>query len=260
MTAAAKDRQYVTALARGLQVLTCFDASRTELGTSEIARLTGLPQPTVWRLCYTLLRDGYLVQSEHNDKLRPGVPVLGLGYSAIAATPIADFAHPSMQALATRHQGAVSLATVEGTNMIYLQRVQGSQIIMRNMTAGSRVPVLTSATGWAYLAGLEPQRRKRMLSQLQQAEPDLYAQMLPKIQRAFKQYERTGYIVNKGLLHPQINGVAVPVVSADHSRLLALSSGGINQVFTDAKLAEVGPELKELAATLAPALSAQHLA
>ena len=38
--------------------------------------------------------------------------------------------------------------------------------------------------------------------------------------------------------------------------LLALSSGGISQVFDDAKLAEVGQELKLLAARLAPALNA----
>lgn len=49
-----EDRQFVASLAKGLEVLRCFTPARPELGTSEIARLTGMPQPTVWRLCYTL--------------------------------------------------------------------------------------------------------------------------------------------------------------------------------------------------------------
>src|SRR3954470_22827873 len=82
-----KDRQFVTALARGLGVLRCFTHATPELGTAEIARMTGLPQPTVWRLCHTLMQEGYLVQADRGDKLRPGIPVLSLGYAAIAGTP-----------------------------------------------------------------------------------------------------------------------------------------------------------------------------
>ena len=76
---AAADRQFVTALGRGLAVLRCFDAMRTQLGTTEIAQMTKLPQPTVWRLCYTLQQLGYLVQAPDSDKLRIGMAVLGLG-------------------------------------------------------------------------------------------------------------------------------------------------------------------------------------
>lgn len=47
-----------------------------QLGTTEIAQMTRMPQPTVWRLCYTLQQLGYLVQSPDNpDKLRIGMAV-----------------------------------------------------------------------------------------------------------------------------------------------------------------------------------------
>ena len=36
------DPQFVTALARGVEVLRCFTAKRPELGTTDIAQLTGL--------------------------------------------------------------------------------------------------------------------------------------------------------------------------------------------------------------------------
>jgi hypothetical protein len=49
--------------------------------------------------------------------------------------------------------------------------------------------------------------------------------------------------------------VAVPIKSPDSATLLSLSSGGISQVFVPEKLAEIGLELKDLAAKLAPLLS-----
>lgn len=59
--AAAVDRKYVTALARGLAILGEFE-SETSLGNREIAAHTGLSPATVTRLTYTLLQLGYLRQ------------------------------------------------------------------------------------------------------------------------------------------------------------------------------------------------------
>lgn len=252
-----KDRQFVTALARGLEVLRCFDATRPSLGTSDIAKLTGLPQPTVWRLCHTLLEEGYLVQSDRNDKLRLGIRVLNLGYAGIAATPIAELARPDMQEIATRHQGAVSLGARDGDCMIYLQRCQGSQIVLKDMSAGSRVPILCSATGWAYIAGLQEAERKVMFNELRRSDAKMFKEFIPKIADALKEYAQTGYVTNMGSLHPHINAVAVPVASEDRSILLSLSSGGINQLFNAKKLKLVGEDLKKLALQLGAALTAQ---
>ncbi|MDH3232081.1 MAG: helix-turn-helix domain-containing protein, partial [Alphaproteobacteria bacterium] len=58
--AGAKDRQFVTALARGLEVLRAFQEGGP-LGNQEIARRTGLPKPTVSRLTHTLKQLGYIV-------------------------------------------------------------------------------------------------------------------------------------------------------------------------------------------------------
>ena len=49
-----KDRQFVTALARGLDILRAFHAGEGMLGNQEIAHRTGLPKPTVARLTHTL--------------------------------------------------------------------------------------------------------------------------------------------------------------------------------------------------------------
>jgi hypothetical protein len=49
-----KDRRFVSALARGLEVLTCFKPGDRFLGNGQIAARTGVPKATVSRLTQTL--------------------------------------------------------------------------------------------------------------------------------------------------------------------------------------------------------------
>ncbi|HEX8478422.1 MAG TPA: helix-turn-helix domain-containing protein, partial [Telluria sp.] len=48
------DRQFVSALARGLEILRCFRPGESLLSNSEMARRTGMPKPTISRLTHTL--------------------------------------------------------------------------------------------------------------------------------------------------------------------------------------------------------------
>jgi DNA-binding IclR family transcriptional regulator len=253
-----KDPLFVTALARGMDVLRCFTAANPELGTSQIARLTGLPQPTVWRLCHTLLELGYLDAIPGRQSMRPGIRLLGLGQAVLFGQPIAELALPHMQAIASRHEGAVSLGARDGLSMIYLQRCQGSAIILADMRVGSRVPLATSATGWAYIAGLGQAERKAVLNELRAERRANWPDIETKLLDALTDYDSTGYIINIGSLHARINSVAVPIHSPDGSEILSLSSGGISQVFDPAKLAEIGCELQNLAGKLAPLLTLQR--
>lgn len=249
-----KDRQFVTALARGLDILRCFNRARPALGTAEIARLTGLPQPTVWRLCYTLLQEGFLIMGDQN-KLKLGIPVLSLGYAVLGETPIAELARPYMLEIALKHQGAVSLGARDRTDMVYLQRCQGASIILGDLRVGSRVPLARSVTGWAYLAGLDVAERESLYAELAHTTP-AWTELRPKIDEALANFEHSGYVVNKGSLHPQVNAVAVPLRSDDGKVLLSLSSGGISQIFDDQRLSEIGEALKQLCTLLRPALDA----
>jgi len=57
---ASEDRRFITALARGLELLRCFKPQDRWLAHQELARRTGLPHATVSRLSFTLTSLGYL--------------------------------------------------------------------------------------------------------------------------------------------------------------------------------------------------------
>jgi DNA-binding transcriptional ArsR family regulator len=79
------DRQFVNALARGLEILRCFRPGEIYLTNTELAKRTGLPKPTISRLTHTLTRLGYLEYSEDQGRYQLGSGVLALGYSLLSA-------------------------------------------------------------------------------------------------------------------------------------------------------------------------------
>ena len=67
-----KDRNFVTALARGLELLRAFGTGEEYLGNAELSNRTHIPRPTVSRLTYTLTQLGYLQHNRHLEKYRLG--------------------------------------------------------------------------------------------------------------------------------------------------------------------------------------------
>lgn len=135
----AKDRQFVTALARGLRILDCFSSAHPELSGTEISTMLGLPQPTVWRLCRTMVKLGYLV-ADGEDRLWPALPALRLGYTVLSGMTIGELARPHLQELAEEIGGAAGLAVRDGSDMRFIERCESDSQLLMSLRVGSGVP------------------------------------------------------------------------------------------------------------------------
>jgi DNA-binding IclR family transcriptional regulator len=213
-------------LTRGLEILRCFSRSGVALGSSDIARLTGYSQPTVWRLCQTLLQQGYLVSVGDSGKFRPGLSVLALGFAALEDMPLSELALPLMQDLSKRFYAAVGLTTRERSSMLFVQRCEVDAILTLNVRTGSRVPLVETATGWAYLAGLPDPQRDELSRELEREDPKKWRQCAPLIRNAIAEYESTGIVVNEGHFVPTLNSVATPLRRPVEGRRYVLICSG----------------------------------
>jgi DNA-binding IclR family transcriptional regulator len=255
--AEVKDRQFVTALARGVDVMRCFTPARPELGTTEIAELIGLPQSTVWRLCYTLQRLGLLVPGRDPQRLRPGYGLLSLGYATLVKGDVAEAATPAMREIAERFGVAVSLAARDRDSMVIVARAEAPTILRLALSVGSALPIATSALGWAWLSGLPEQERRQTLARLRRSAGAAWADQAPDIEAALAHHAREGFVFNLRRFHPDVNAIGVPVVAPGGRRVMALNCGGAVSVATRERLAgPIATALKALAARLAPVLEA----
>ncbi len=246
----ASDPLYVTALARGLSILKCCGESEVDLSVTEIAKRLAVPQSTVWRSCYTMLKLGYLVRVDQ-DRLRPGLSLLGLGHAALSRHPLAELARPEMEKIAARLRASVSLGVRDGFEMLYIERVDYGPVIYPGLRKGSRISVLSSAMGWAYVAALAEPQREKLLSQLKLKTKDQYQRTAGPLTEAVKYYQSHGFIVNSGIIHPELNAVGVPVGLAPQAPVASLGFGGLKAEFPMRRLLnEVAPLLRGLAREL----------
>ncbi|WP_439520192.1 IclR family transcriptional regulator [Hydrogenophaga sp.] len=244
----------VTALLRGLAVLRCFDHGRERLGSSEIARMIDLPQPTVWRLCKTLEHGGYLTSDSDGSRFRPGLSILTLGYSALDTLELAELARPLLKDIAERFKGASSLSTREGTTMLYIQRAESPHAFLKlNVRAGSQVPIISSGTGWGYLAGLPPEARKEVIQACRKADPAQHKRVEKHLLAALAEFPNQGYVVNVDVFFQGLTTVSIPLSSpASSTPYVLICTAATSDMASPAVRAEAGQALKQAAAQLRP--------
>src|ERR1700732_604789 len=148
------DGHFVTALARGLEVLACFRHGDRMLGNQELSKRCGLAKSTVSRLTHTLTHLGYLIYVEESAKYSLGTATLSLGSAMLSRLDIRQLAHPLMQQLAEFGQCMVSLGSRDRLSMIYIDAVRGSAAVTLSLDSGARIQIPTSAMGRAYLTAV----------------------------------------------------------------------------------------------------------
>ena len=251
-----EDNQLVLAVLRGLEILEAFRPNGPMLGNTALAELTGLPKPTVSRLTYTLMRSGYLTFHRQRREYELGPRAVALGAVALSRMNIRRLAIPMMEQVA-QHGFNVGLGIRDGHVMVYTDACQGASLVGLRLFAGSRIPLLTSAMGRAYLGAIDEGERTGLLDELKPGYTGNWKQVVDGIERAAREIQEHGYCVSLGDWHADINGVAAPIAIPDDDRVYVVNVGGPAYMLTEEKIrTTLGPDVARLAqdvrGTLAP--------
>ena len=248
----SQDRQFVTALARGLEVLRCFEPGDRHLGNQDIAERTGLPKPTISRLTHTLTRMGYLYHNERLGKYQLGTGVLSLGFSLLSNLEVLKIARPLMQELADRSHTQVSVGTRDRLSMLLLdsrERIEATVSLPRE--PGTRIPIANTAMGRALLCGLPEDEREILMDNIRQQDPANWPNQKTCIEQAMRDYQERGFCLSIGQWRSDVNAVAVPMLPIAGSRRLAFNCAAPSFVLRQHMLEDdIGPRLVNLVRTI----------
>ena len=145
--------QFVQSLARGLGVITAFDAEHDELTLSEVAARTNLSRAATRRFLLTLVELGFMRTDGSKFALTP--QVLRLGSAYLSALGLPDVAQPHLESLSAEVGESTSLAVLDGDNITYVARVATRRIMSVSITVGTRFPAFATSMGRVLLAGLD---------------------------------------------------------------------------------------------------------
>jgi IclR family pca regulon transcriptional regulator len=210
MAKAATDREFVTALARGLDVIKIFDREHPELTLSQVASKTGLSAATARRFLWTLRELGYVGVVEKRFFLKP--KVVSLGSAFLDAGRVEEVVLPFLREVVAETGDSSSLGVLEGNTVLYVANFSSTRRVRLTAGVGTRFPAYAVSIGRVLLASLEPHEIDEYLSKvpIERLTPTTVTSKTA-LKRLLKQARADGYVAVIDDLEEGLGAVAVPI-------------------------------------------------
>lgn len=203
---------------------------------SQVATATGLPLTTTHRICTDLVAQGFIDRAGHGLQL--GTRLFELGEHVPRKRRVRDAALPYMQDLYEVTHHTVHLGVLDGTDMLYVDKISGHQPAKSPSRVGSRFPATCTALGKALLAWSDDDVIDTVIAAgLPRKTP--YSITDPNVLRsALATIAGDGYAVEREEAAIGIGCVAAPILDGSHRPVAAIS---LTMRLADLDLGRLGP-------------------
>lgn len=224
-----KPRQaHVQSVERALRLMELLSRENREISLTEISKILGWPKSTAHGLLSTLRDYQYVEQSATNGKYRLGVRLFELGASVARRWDIHSVALPAMQKLNDTLGEMVQLATEDNGEVLYLEKVDSTQMIRIVSEVGTRLPMHNSGLGKVLLAYKTPAEVKWILSE--RGMPRMTKKTITsraELEKQLEQVRSKGYAVDDCEVMESLRCVAAPIRDRDGCVRYAISVSGL---------------------------------
>jgi IclR family pca regulon transcriptional regulator len=217
------DPNFMTSLARGLRVLSAFDADNSGLNIAQLSLRTGIPRAAVRRCLYTLVKLGY-VGDGPRFTLRP--KVLSLGHAQLATVTPWAAAQPVLDRCRDRLHESCSLGVLDGDEIHYVARSERIRIMSVALRVGSRLPAYCTSMGRILLAQLDDQQLSAYFEQAdisQRTERTITSHA--RLRELIEGVRRARFAIVDQELELGLRSISVPVTDASGRVIAALNAG-----------------------------------
>lgn len=247
-------RDYVSSLARGLEVLRAFNRTGRKMTLSEVAQETGNTRAGARRILLTLVHEGYAVADGKLFDLTP--QVLELGYSVLSSKGVWDIARPFIDHLSEEIRESVSAAVLDKFDVVYVSGAQYHRVISVGITVGARFPAHATANGRVLLAAQSPETWTGMIQNIQLTKmTDRTVTDRVEFRRVLEDVREKGWSLVDQELETGLMSIAVPVHNSAGALVGAINVGVPTVRMTPDEMIElILPKLKETVRNITQAL------
>jgi IclR family pca regulon transcriptional regulator len=197
------------------------------LGIADLADSVGMSRSTVHRYVSTLVALGFLEQ-DASRRYRLGLRVADLGMSALNSTGLREHSRSYLASLRQRSGYTVSLAVLDGPEILYVDRAcsfrRGQHEMNLNLRVGSRLPAYCTSLGKVLLASLSDAERHELMVQMTLAKRGPHTITSRKALRAeLENVSGGGFAVNEEELAAGLVSIAVPIRAKNREVVAAIN-------------------------------------
>ncbi len=246
--------EYLEILARGLRVVTAFDADRKEMTLSEVAAVAGLTRATARRALFTLESLGY-VESD-GRQFRLTARILNLATAYLSSNGIPAAAQPVVERVSRTIAETCSVGVLDQRDVVFVARASPRRIVSVDLAIGYRLPAHATSVGRALLGGLDEAALDAYLAtiELTKLTPRTIADT-SVLKAAIITAREQGYCIVDEEAELGLRSAAVPVRRYDGAVPCAIQVGVRTELVSIGRIHdEILPVLREAAAELGRAL------
>ena len=210
-----------------------FSDSRQESSISQISKELGLGISTTYRLLGTLKYKNYIEQNPQNLKYKLGSEFLNKAFLvSFRETNIIKKSIPYLENLRDFTKESLSLAVLDGTNIVYIAKVDSYELLRTNIEIGKKFPAHKTALGKVLLAHLSLKKFNRLFN-IDKFSTDLN---VSELRQCLEKVKIEGFTVDNEECTPGIRCMAAPIVDASGEVSTAISVSGPTIRFTLEKI------------------------
>ena len=212
---------------------------------------TGLPKPTVHRMLQQLEMAGMVQRDGDGRQYTTGLRLRQLAETVLLNNTVHGARHLVLRRLVEEVGETCNLTAFNGSEVVYLDRVETPAPLRFYLQAGSVVPAHCSATGKLFLAQMTPSQRRRLLGQvaLERFTPNTLTDM-DAIEAEIATVKRDGVGYDREEYLPGLICVAVLVPSTNRSSNLGLAVQAPSMRLTPQRVEAAIPALQRAAQAL----------
>ncbi|QYK42174.1 MAG: IclR family transcriptional regulator [Paracoccaceae bacterium] len=142
------------AFIKGLRLIEALALSEQPRGVTDLAAELSMTKSNIHRLLTTLMAQGYVRQIPPHSTYELTTRIWELGSHVMRRMDLIKVARPAMARLAETTGETIHLSVLDGTDVVYLDKIESAHHIRAHTSVGARAPAFTVATGKAMLAML----------------------------------------------------------------------------------------------------------
>ena len=240
---------------KAFTVLDQFSPGQTELGLTELARLSGLDKAATRRLLVALAAHGFIEQVPETRKYRLGHGFLRLARIREATVPITRAAQDACDWLVAQVGETVHASLPGRDGMISIAHRLPDRAHVVNIIPSQILPFHATASGLAFLTFASAETRARILDMPRARLTEATATSAEALAEATAEFRAQGYSQTRNSFEIDVSSVAMPFfrdgVDPAGSLAIALPRNDL----TDARREAVVPQLIEAVRRLELALT-----
>jgi IclR family transcriptional regulator, acetate operon repressor len=151
---------------RSLRLLALLAAEGRALSLADLAARLSLPKGTAHRICMQLLASGFLARDVEGRSFSVGPALRRLAFDTLNHGVVRGLRHDVLAELVRQVGETCNFTTLDGAQVLYLDRVEAHWPLRLTLDVGSHVPLHCTASGKLFLAGMPRLERDALIAQL----------------------------------------------------------------------------------------------